>query len=195
MRVKEGNKEKDILEAAIKIFAESGYHKSKISKIADTAGVAIGSVYVYFKNKEDILLTIFSKLWKELYNNLQEIVKNDSLSNTEKFDSLIDLVFDSFSEDPELALVFVNEQNHIQKLNEKEFTKYYKMFLDIGEDIIRDGISKGEFSEYLDIKILRQFFWGAIRHLIRCWANDAKEYPLNRTRRSVKVFVKRGIEK
>lgn len=195
MRVKEGNKEKDILEAAVKTFAVYGYHKSKISKIAENAGVATGSVYVYYKNKEDILLTIFSKLWRNLYTELKGIVDNNSLTNTEKFDFLIDLIIDRFSENPELALVFVNEQNHIQKSHEKEFTKYYSMFLDLGEEIINAGIKKGEFSKNIDIKILRQFAFGAIRHLIHCWANDPKEFSLSRTRKSVKFLIKSGIKK
>jgi len=72
MRVKEGNKERDIIVAAVKIFASMGYHNAKISKIAETAGVATGSVYVYFKNKEDVLLKIFSDLWNKMYDELDE---------------------------------------------------------------------------------------------------------------------------
>lgn len=195
MRVKEGNKEKDILDAAIKTFAKTGYHNSKISKIAENAGVATGSVYVYFKNKEDILLTIFAQLWKEIYKSIESVVKNSTLSNTEKFESLIDIIFDSFSDKPELALVFVNEQGHIQRSNENEFTKYHLMFLDKGEEIIRAGIKNKEFSEHIDIKILRQYIFGAIRHLVHCWANNPKEFPLSKTRMNIKQFLKHGIEK
>ena len=195
MRVKEGNKEKDIVDAAIKVFAEYGYHNSKISKIAETAGVATGSVYVYFKNKEAILLTIFSELWNKLYDELDLIVSNTSLSSIEKLDSMVDLIFEVFTEKPALALVFVNEQNHLESSNQKDFTNYYGKFLDKGEIIISKGISEGLIAEHVDLTIFRNFVFGAIRHLVHCWARDPKEFPINKTRMNVKFLIKHGIAK
>ena len=194
MRVKEGNKEKDILEAAIKVFAEVGYHKAKISKIAEIAGVATGSVYLYFKDKEDILLKIFEDIWNKLYEELNSIKSNDSLSPFDKFDAMIDLIFDIYIEKPALAIVFVNEQNHIQKSAEDRFTSYYEKFLNLGEEIIKEGIAKKQFSPNVDIKILRYFIFGAIRSLLQHWAIDPKTYPLNKIRQNIKFITKYGIE-
>jgi TetR/AcrR family fatty acid metabolism transcriptional regulator len=195
MRLKEGNKEKDILDAAVRIFAKSGYHKAKISKVAEDAGVATGSVYVYFKSKEDILLKIFSNLWNKLYDELDIVVKNSSLSSSEKLDSMIDLLFDVFTEKPALALVYVNEQNHLERSIKNGFTHYYSKFLDEGEKIIESGIKDGLFSEHVDITIFRHFVFGAIRHLVHCWAGDPSTFPLSKTRLNVKLLIKRGIEK
>lgn len=194
MRVKEGNKEKDILEAAIKVFAEVGYHKAKISKIAEIAGVATGSVYLYFKDKEDILLKIFEDIWNRLYEELNSVKSNDSLSPFDKFDAMIDLIFDIYIEKPALAIVFVNEQNHIQKSAEDRFTSYYEKFLNLGEEIIKEGIAKKQFSPNVDIKILRYFIFGAIRSLLQHWASDPKTYPLNKIRQNIKFITKYGIE-
>jgi TetR/AcrR family fatty acid metabolism transcriptional regulator len=194
MRVKEGNKEKDILEAAIKVFAEVGYHKAKISKIAEIAGVATGSVYLYFKDKEDILLKIFEDIWNRLYEELNSVKSNDSLSPFDKFDAMIDLIFDIYIEKPALAIVFVNEQNHIQKSAEDRFTSYYEKFLNLGEEIIKEGIAKKQFSPNVDIKILRYFIFGAIRSLLQHWAIDPKTYPLNKIRQNIKFITKYGIE-
>ena len=195
MRVKEGNKEIDIIEAAVKVFAKYGYHNSKISKIAETANVATGSVYVYYKNKEDILLKIFSDLWTKLYDELDLIVSNTSLSSIEKLDAMIDLIFDVFSEEPSLALVFVNEQNHLEQSNKKGFTNYYEKFLDRGEEIIKKGIDEGLISENIDLTIFRNFVFGAIRHLVHCWARDPKTFTINKTRMNVKLLIKHGIAK
>lgn len=195
MRVKEGNKERDIIDAAVKVFAEHGYHNSKISKIAETADVATGSVYVYYKNKEDILLTIFSELWLKLYDELDIISSNSSITSIEKLDLMIDLIFDIFSENPELAMVFVNEQNHLEHSNKNSFTNYYSKFLDKGETIITKGIKEGLISEHIDLTIFRNFIFGAIRHLVHCWAIDAKTFPINKTRMNVKLLVKHGIAK
>ncbi|MCB0751555.1 MAG: TetR/AcrR family transcriptional regulator [Ignavibacteriae bacterium] len=195
MRVKEGNKEIDIIEAAVKVFAKYGYHNSKISKIAETANVATGSVYVYYKNKEDILLKIFSDLWTKLYDELDIIVSNTSLTSIEKLDAMIDLIFDVFAEKPSLALVFVNEQNHLEQSNKKGFTNYYEKFLDRGEEIIKKGIDEGLISENIDLVIFRNFVFGAIRHLVHCWARDPKTFTINKTRMNVKLIVKHGIAK
>jgi len=195
MRVKEGNKEKDILEAAIKVFAEYGYHVAKISKIAEIANVATGSVYVYFKNKEDILLKIFANLWSELHEEFKLLTVNSSLSQAEKLDGMIDLVFDVLTANQALAMVVVNEQNHLQKSNKEGFTDFYDKFLSIGETIIKEGILNKSFSADIDIKIFKQFIFGAIRHLVNCWANEPKKFPINKIRQNVKSIIKYGIAK
>ena len=195
MRVKEGNKEKDIIEAAVEVFAKNGFHNSKISKIAETANVATGSVYVYYKNKEDILVKIFSDLWSQLNLEIDVIVENTTSSSLEKLDAMIDLIFDAFSENPSLAMVFVNEQNHLERSAENDLLKYYNQFLDKGQKIIFNGIKEGIISDNFDISIFRDFVFGAIRHLVHCWATDPKKFPINKTRFNVKYLIKHGIEK
>lgn len=195
MRTKEGHKEADILEAAIKIFAESGFHNAKIHKIAEAAGVATGSVYVYYKNKETILLTIFSKLWEELYQELKSIHEKINFNSLEKFEQMIDLLFDTFIQKPSLALVFVNEQNYIIQKSPNEFTPYYEKFLDLGECIVSDGIENGIFNSNTDIKIIRSFIFGGLRHLLHQWANEPLSISLNNIRENVKNFCKNGLLK
>src|SRR3974377_661380 len=108
MRTKEGNKESDILDAAVKVFAETGFHNSKMSKIAEVADVSIGSLYVYYKNKEEILLNIFEVVWKKLYNSLYILVVRNDLNPIDKYDTMIDMLFDAFTESPSIAKVMAN---------------------------------------------------------------------------------------
>ena len=170
MRIKEGNKEKDIIEAAIKVFAEVGYHKAKISKIAEVASVATGSVYVYFKNKEDILLKIFEQLWEKIYFGFRELSLNPVLSPIEKIDSMIDLVFDAFIQNPSSAIVFVNEQNHLEQSSQEFFTSYYNKFMDEAQKVVNAGILSGVFSENIDISDYRIYVLGGLRTILRAWA-------------------------
>ncbi len=194
MRLKEGNKEQDILNAAIEIFAEYGFYKSKIVDIADKSNVAIGSVYVYYKNKHDILLKIFDNIWHPLYNELKQIVDNKNLSHPEKFDYLIDLVFDSFIEEPKKAIVFVNEQNYLMKEHPNKFTNYYDLFIKEGEKIFSSGVRAGVYNK-INISIFRKFILGGLRELLREWANNPSTRSLNKIRQSVKFFCKHGIIK
>ncbi len=195
MRVREGNKDRDILGAAIRIFAEEGFYKAKISRIADVAGVATGSVYVYFKNKDDILVTIFKELWEKLYLELKDIAANQTLSPFDKIDGMLDLLFDIFTENPSLALVFVNEQQNLSRSNQEQFIHYYEKFLDEGEKVVREGIDKNVFSENLDLNIFRHYIFGAIRNLLHQWASNPRTFPLNKIRQDIKYLTKHGIKK
>jgi TetR/AcrR family fatty acid metabolism transcriptional regulator len=195
MRTKEGNKEKDILDAAVKVFASCGYHKAKISKIAEVADVATGSVYVYYKNKESILLKIFENLWEQLYGELRIVKETGNLSPLDKIDAMIDLVFSVFTENRSLAIVFVNEQNHLIQSNRDRFTDYYEKFLDLGEDVVKDGIRKKVVSAKIDINVFRYYLFGAIRNLLQHWAQDPREFPIDKIRRNIKHLTKHGIQK
>lgn len=182
------------MEAAVTVFAEYGYHNAKISKIAEVANVATGSVYVYYKNKEAILLKIFEEIWRPLYTELVKIANHDSLSPAEKLDYLIDLVFDSFIENPAKALVFVNEQNHLIQRQPKSFTNYYDLFMSEGEKIISSGIANGSFRE-IDLNIFKIFIIGGLRNLLHNWAQNPRSLELNQIRQNVKFFCKHGIMK
>ena len=195
MRVKEGNKEKDILEAAIKVFAEVGYHKAKISKIAEVANVATGSIYIYFHDKEDILLQIFDQIWSRLHDELVKVKANTMLTPIDQFDAIIDLLFDICIGNPALAVVLVNEQNHLQLNANDKFTPAFEEFLNIGVQIVKDGIDKGVFSEVVEVEILRYYLFGSIRSLLQRWATDPQNYPLTKIRHNVKFLTKRGILK
>ncbi len=195
MRTKEGNKEKDILTAAIKRFAEDGYFNAKISQIADDAGVATGSVYVYFKNKEDLLNKIFITLWSELLQNLNNILDNKSIEPAEKLSLTIDSVFSIFSANPSLATVFVNEQNTVSNKGNKPFRTYYNSFLDIGEAIIKEGITAGKFSGEINLKVFRHFVFGAIRNSLSFWAISHDNISLEIIRDQSKFLLLKGIEK
>lgn len=193
MRTKQGNKERDILTAAIDVFAQHGYHKAKISQIAEKANVAAGSIYIYYKNKEDLLNRIFEKLWKNLYEDLKETTSNGYLTPVEKIDAMVELAFDSFTQNPSLALVFVNEQYHLQLTNGKHFTIYYEYFMREGEKIMAEGMEQGVFSKSINIKIFREYILGAIRNLLNHWAHDPEKYPLHKIRMNVKFLLRNGI--
>jgi TetR/AcrR family fatty acid metabolism transcriptional regulator len=193
MRKREGNKEKAILESAVKVFAQHGYHHAKISSIAEQAGIATGSIYLYYKNKEGILLTIFDKLWSELTDGLQKTVKRSDLDPLQKLDLVIDKLFDLFVANPALASVFVNEQHHLIKNRRGNIAKQYDDFLDLAEEIIREGVRKNKFNPDVDIKLFRHFITGGLRSVLRQWSDKPQILTLHRVRQNVKYFIKHGL--
>ncbi|MDM7926081.1 MAG: TetR/AcrR family transcriptional regulator [bacterium] len=194
MRTREGNKKQDILDAAIQVFAESGYYNAKISRIAETAGVATGSVYLYFHNKEDILFTLFDRIWLELSEQLQVIVDRQDITPEQKLDGLIDMVFGVLTNNPSLAIVFVNEQSHLIQKGVGDFNVYYENFLDLGEKVLQEGMDNGEFSPDINLKIIRLFTFGGMHHLIQKWAQSPDSYPVEVMRQQVKSLIKKGIK-
>jgi TetR/AcrR family transcriptional regulator, fatty acid metabolism regulator protein len=193
MRKREGNKEKAILDASIKIIAQHGYHRAKISSIAEQAGIATGSVYLYFKNKEAILLTIFDQLWVGLTDNLRSTVKQTDIDPSKKLDLVIDHFFDIFIKNPSLASVFVNEQHHLIKEKRGNVAKHYNDFLDLAEEIIREGVQRKIFNPEVDIKLFRQFITGGLRSVLSHWSQQSHSLQLQRVRQNVKFFIKHGL--
>lgn len=195
MRVKEGNKSEDIQEAAIKIFAEYGYFNAKISKIAEVAGVAIGSVYVYNKNKEDILSNIFNTLWKNMYENSFYLKGNKHLSPTDKLDKMIDTIFDIYARHPELAIVINNEFGTYLSLHKNKNPEYYDKFFDTAGEIITEGIRKNVFASYINVTLFKHIIIGSFRELVNHWAANRKSVKLDEIRKSFKSVMKYGIMK
>jgi TetR/AcrR family transcriptional regulator, fatty acid metabolism regulator protein len=195
MRTKEGNKEQAILEAAVKVFARRGYHNSKISTIAESAGIATGSVYLYFPNKESIILAIFDRLWQRLLGGFSQILTSADLDPCAKLDAIIDSFFDYFISNPALAIVFVNEQQHLIKERRGNVARHYDQFLDMAEQVLRDGVKQGLFSRQVDVSLFREFVMGGLRNMLRQWANKPDAVPLNKIRHTLKYVIMHGVLK
>jgi TetR/AcrR family fatty acid metabolism transcriptional regulator len=193
MRKKEGNKAQAILDASVKVFAKSGFHNAKVAEIASLANVATGSVYVYYKDKEDLILKIFSNVWERLVNELKIIYNNSSFNPVQKFDAMIDLFFDVLSEDLNLALVFINDQSEMIQRHPNDFSENYENFFQLGETIVRDGVEGNFFSSELNVKNVRAFLFGGMRHLLQLWATDHETFKMEEIRCTVKILTKNGL--
>ncbi len=193
MRKKEGDKRRDILKAATKIFAKNGYYYSKVINIAEKANVATGSVYIYFKDKQDILLQLFEDMWKKIYYEFENISIDPNLDAPEKLTSMIEFFFDLFSSDKDLARVYVNEQTHLLNSQPRNFTKYYYKFLELGEKIVVEGKSAGTIRKEIDVAILKHFILGSARNLLHQWATDPNRYPLEKIKQNLILLINSGI--
>lgn len=192
MRKKEGNKEQEIIVASVRVFSCEGYSEAKIHKIADEAGIASGTVYLYFKNKEEILLRIFESVWKNLFERMEKVDNKES-EPIRKVQLLIDNVFEFFNSDPDLATVFVNEQHHIMKHNNTIVMNNYTKTIGICEKVLNDGIKKNVFKKETDSIVFSTFFFGGIRYLLQQWAQNRKKISLEKSRENIKSLVLHGI--
>ncbi len=193
MKRRTGNKKKRIADSAVRVFARDGFHGAMISRIADEAGVATGSVYLYFDGKESILQYLFSGLWQGLHEMFEKVVQDTDLDPGEKIEGLIDGVFSVFSNDPALAQVFVNEQHHLVRDGTGDFMPFYEDFLAMGEQVFRDGVESGCFRRDMEPHVVTHVVLGSYRQLLNQWARTPKAFPLNTLRVELKGIVMSGV--
>jgi TetR/AcrR family transcriptional regulator, fatty acid metabolism regulator protein len=188
MRLKDSHKEQAIIESAIYVFAHDGFFKSKMHKIADRAGVAAGTVYLYFGGKDALLLKIFESVWERLFRLIERIQHQEQDHFPDKIDSMIDVIFDFFTANSSLARVFANEQNRIGKPS-RIFTIYHEKTMNLVEELAAEGITKGYFNYPLSPQIFSAFVFGGLRFLLNQWAVEPRKYPLESIRHNVKNIL------
>src|SRR4051812_49761988 len=103
------DKRRLILDSAIHVFADQGFHHCRVSDVADAAGVAYGLVYHYFDSKEEILNTLFTERWQLMLDAIVEIDKRDDQPAREKLYQVASFIVDSYRYEPDLMKVIIVE--------------------------------------------------------------------------------------
>jgi TetR/AcrR family fatty acid metabolism transcriptional regulator len=181
------------VDAAVIVIAENGYHQAQISKIAKEAGVADGTIYLYFKNKEDILISVFREKMGVFVNNVEVILKQD-IDTSEKLFRMIDSHFRILHEDRHLAIVTqleLRQSNKELRLRINEVLKEYLMLLDA---ILKEGIVRGTLDVGLDVRLARQMVFGTIDETITSWVMNDQKYDLMKLSPEVHRLIMNGMK-
>jgi TetR/AcrR family transcriptional regulator, fatty acid metabolism regulator protein len=163
---RQADRRRQILEAAVKVFARSGFHTSRVGDIAEEAGIAYGLVYHYFKSKEELLETIFRDTWTQMLARVRE-VEASGVPASEQVRQVTALLLRTWRRDPDLVRVLVREVTrspHVQQEVE-EITEAMKAL----EGIIRRGQKSGEFRSELDPRLGAVVFYGALDEILTGW--------------------------
>lgn len=195
MRKKDPEKQEAILRSAVRVFARQGYHTAKMSRIAEDAGVAAGSLYLYFRNKGSLLQEIIDSTWDEMKRRYEENVSAKGMLPADKLVALIDSVFDLFMDDPDRAIIFVNEQHHLVQKGIADFTSKKEMLLSLGAQVIKEGVKNGDFDPKIDIMIFKEYIFGGLHHVLNLWALQPENSDLERIRHEMKPIILKGIAK
>lgn len=167
-----------ILRAAAKVFAKSGYFNAKVSDVARTAGVADGTVYLYFQNKEDLLTSIFSWAMGEFMSRAQAELP-EIADPRERLRRFAQLHFSLIERERDVAIVFQIELRHSTKFMEKFSTTYLADYLQILREVIEAGQREGVFRSRLNPKIVAKFLFGALDGMATNWVLSRKHYRLS----------------
>jgi TetR/AcrR family fatty acid metabolism transcriptional regulator len=176
-KVKGNGKYHRILEAAVKVFAEQGFHQSTISQIAREAGVADGTIYLYFKNKDDILVQFFNYKTKLVFDRFREEV--DKADNC--FDKLRNLIrrhLEEFQNDRNMAVLYQAETHQNSRLVEEQIKDMSKLYLDIVSEIVEQGQEEGGIRKDIYVGLVKRFILGGVDEVINTWLHSGGKYDL-----------------
>jgi len=189
------DKHERIIRAAIKVFAKNGFHNSKISQIAKEASVADGTIYLYFKNKDDILIRVFEERLDLVNTHLQEVLA--SLAGPEeKLRTFIAMHMEMMENNRALAEVISVELRQSNKFMKEYVPVKFAEYMMIISRIIREGKDAGLFREELRPGVIKRMLFGALDELILYWVLTPKpKYDIKTlAEQTAEIFI-RGIRK
>jgi len=179
---------RQILDAAVRVFARQGFHTCRVSDIADEAGVAYGLVYHYFRSKDEVLDTLFQERWS-LMTALIEDIDRQELPVRDKLRSITSFIFDSYRHDPELMKVIIVEvtraansfgQTHLQEIRKA----YDGIAL-----IVEHGQAAGELRSDITPQFAAMAFYGAIEQVLTGWIFDLLPFGEQEAERAKTLII------
>ncbi|MBN6887931.1 TetR/AcrR family transcriptional regulator, fatty acid metabolism regulator protein [Cytobacillus horneckiae] len=170
-------KYRQIIDAAVIVIAENGYHQAQVSRIAKQAGVADGTIYLYFKNKEDILISLFQDKMGHFVDMIEEKIAGKEKA-AEKLLMMVETHFKILSEDQHLAIVTQLELRQSNKELRQKINTILKGYLALVDKILIEGKQSGEFSSDLDVRLARQMIFGTMDETATTWVMNDQKYDL-----------------
>ena len=162
------DKRRQILDAAIRVFARQGFHSTRVSDIADEAGVAYGLVYHYFKSKDEVLNELFSERWSLLLAAIEE-ADREGASPRAKLEAVAGFIVDSYRHDPELMKVIIVEVTRAANSFGRTHLPEIRRAYDSIAKIVAEGQEAGSFRRDVDPNFASMAFYGAIEQLLSGW--------------------------
>ncbi len=163
------DKRERILRAAIKVFARKGFYATRVSEIAKAAGVADGTIYLYFKNKDDVLVSIFEDRITKLIGFLRaEIAKASDVE--EKVRIVVEVQLGLLEEQRDLAEVVTVNLRQSSRLLKQYAAPLFSEYLDLIAGVIADGQRDGALRDDVSPRVVARALWGALDGLALTWA-------------------------
>jgi TetR/AcrR family transcriptional regulator, fatty acid metabolism regulator protein len=171
------DKREAILRAATKVFARSGYFNSKVADVARVAGVADGTVYLYFKSKEEILRSLFDRGVGEAVADAR--ARTAELADPrDKLREIARLHLERLGADRDLAIVFQVELRGSTKFMEEFSAAGFAEYLALIRETFEEGQRAGAFRRELNAKVVAKVLFGALDEMATNWILSPRRYKL-----------------
>jgi TetR/AcrR family fatty acid metabolism transcriptional regulator len=166
-----------ILESAVRVFAEHGFFAARIRDIAAGAGVAEGTIYLYFEGKDDLLLTAFREKVNEFCAAARDVLSPDA-SFPDRLARFIRLQFESIEAEPALATVLLLESRQSSKFYGGAVRDVMKMYATAIDELLASGVASGEMRAGVDVPLARRMLIGALEEIELEWLLGERSRPL-----------------
>ncbi|MGD9365791.1 MAG: TetR/AcrR family transcriptional regulator [Desulfobacteraceae bacterium] len=166
-----------ILEAAVKVFAEQGFFQSTVAQVAKRAGVADGTIYLYFKNKDDILVQFYKYKTKQVFDKFRMAVDTADVAE-EKLRNLVRTHLEEFQKDINMAIVYQAEIHQHRRLAQDALKEMSKWYRDIITEVVELGQQEGTMRRNLYMGLVMRLITGAVDGVINAWIHAGGTYDL-----------------
>lgn len=191
------DKRRRIIDAAVDVFAEKGFFGAKVSEIAEAAGVADGTIYLYFKSKDDLLISLFEEKMGEIVRRLQELLA-DIHDPEAKMRAYIHGHLSLVAEQPNLMQVLTIELRQSARFIKEYSPKAFAKYLAVVGQILDEGRRSGVFRSDLDPGVFRRALFGAVDEIAREWVLKSREpdakFDAGKTGEQIAEFIVRGLK-
>lgn len=190
-RKRVGNKRGRIIAAAARLFAEKGYHRTTTAEVADAAGVAAGTIYIYFSSKEDLLVSVFEDFLSTHMVRLAEGVA--AVRGAElKLRKLVELGLKLMEDNPDSARIFLSQLRQSPSMIKAVVKRSSRAYMGIIEGILEDGMHSGAFRR-VDVPSSAAMFFGVYQSVVLNWVASDYSYSLSGMANSTSDFILQGI--
>ena len=172
-----GDKRLAISKAAVKVFAQRGFFNAQVADVARSAGVAAGTVYLYFRSKDEILISIFERTMKEAITESRLAL--DGVSDpVDRLRCLARLHLQRLGRDRDLAVVFQVELRQSTKFMEQLSSSQFRTYLGQLRDAIAEGQASGVFTTTVNPTLAAKALFGALDEMATNWILSRRRYDL-----------------
>ncbi len=191
--MKDEGKHAKIIAAAIKVFAEKGFHNAHVSEIAREAKVADGTIYLYFKNKDDILISLFEQELCKIVENIRKDLEKET-DPLEKIRRLVVNHLSTVANEKQLMEVLGVEVRQSAKFMKKYVNKPFMEYLDLIRSIITEGQEKGLIRQDLSPGVMKRALFGALDEMVRYWLLSSQtKHSIEEAARQISDVFIRGM--
>ena len=190
--MRDPDKPQQIIDAAVRVFARTGYYNSRVSDIAREAGIASGTIYLYFKTKEEILVTLFREKMAEWVTLVRREVARET-DPVAKIRRIVALHFTMIERNPDLAEVVQVELRQGQKFFRGASAHEVSAYFGVITDVLEEGIAAGRMRKDLPAKIATKMLFGAMDQLATSWVLGKRAYRLSEAAEPVATIFLKGV--
>ena len=186
------SKRERILRAAVDVFAEHGYFNAKVAQIAKAAGVADGTIYLYFDGKEDLLITIFREHTRNYLRSLEQGLANINRAE-ERLRVAVRHHLETLGRDRSLAVVSQVELRHSLKFMSLFSQQEVADYLNVIRKIVEHGQEEGTFRRNVHPQLVAKAIFGVLDEMVTSWMLSEKEYDLPAQSEQVADLILTGL--